>query len=221
MKQSLEKVIGYANKIKKRDKDLKEKQAKVSAIRSAVKLDLEEMYHLLTKQINGTQDTTNAVLTNVDKVLKEVEESKVITKDIASKVGKVTDVINKITTKTVTYWDAVLANPRQTNSNRTVADPKILSDMDHQVKQILIEIYNVKGNNTLAKSLTELVNKANKALMTITDTNNVTLLGHFFLFLYLFIPVFLLHPSHACVALRPLGLASSFLIAPVLLFTWH
>ena len=48
----------------------------------------------------------------------------------------------------------------------------------------------------------------------------VTLLGYFS-FLLLFIPVLLLHLSHACVALRPLGLASSFLIAPVLLFAWH
>ena len=38
----------------------------------------------------------------------------------------------------------------------------------------------------------------------------VTLLGHFS-FLLPFIPVLLLHLSHACIAPRPLGLASSFL----------
>ena len=38
----------------------------------------------------------------------------------------------------------------------------------------------------------------------------VTLLGHFS-FLLLIIPVLLLHPSHACVTPRPLGLASSSL----------
>ena len=38
----------------------------------------------------------------------------------------------------------------------------------------------------------------------------VTLLGHFS-FLLPFIPVLLLHLSHACVAPRPLGLASSLL----------
>ena len=49
---------------------------------------------------------------------------------------------------------------------------------------------------------------------------HVTLLGHFSFLLPLF-PVLLLHLSHACVAPRPLGLASLFLIAPVLLFAWH
>ena len=53
-----------------------------------------------------------------------------------------------------------------------------------------------------------------------SPTSCVTLLGHFS-FLLPFIPVLLLHLSHACVALRLLGLASSFLIAPVLLFAWH
>ena len=49
---------------------------------------------------------------------------------------------------------------------------------------------------------------------------DVTLLG-LFLFLLPLIPVLLLHLSHACVALRLLGLASSFPIAPVLLFSWR
>ena len=51
-------------------------------------------------------------------------------------------------------------------------------------------------------------------------TPDVTLLGHFS-FLLPFISVLLLHLSHACVAPRPLGLASSLLIAPVLLFSWR
>ena len=41
-------------------------------------------------------------------------------------------------------------------------------------------------------------------------TYSVTLLGHFS-FLLPFIPILLLHLSHACFAPRPLGLASSFL----------
>ena len=53
-----------------------------------------------------------------------------------------------------------------------------------------------------------------------TEVDDITLLGHFS-FLLPIIPVLLLHLSHACVTPRPLGLASSFLIAPVLLFSWH
>ena len=53
-----------------------------------------------------------------------------------------------------------------------------------------------------------------------SNFRDVTLLGYFS-FPLPFIPILLLYLSHACVAPRPLGLASSFLIAPVPLFAWH
>ena len=43
-------------------------------------------------------------------------------------------------------------------------DPKVLGDMEHKAKQILVDIFDKEGTNTLEKSLTELISKANEAL---------------------------------------------------------
>jgi hypothetical protein len=51
------------------------------------------------------------------------------------------------------------------------APPRILGDMECRAKQILINIYNEEGNNTLEKSLVELIAKANEILDTMTDTD--------------------------------------------------
>jgi len=48
-------------------------------------------------------------------------------------------------------------------------DPKVLGDMDRKAKQILLNIYNTEGNNTLAKSLSELKDKANEMLKAMED----------------------------------------------------
>src|SRR5438270_11247751 len=48
-------------------------------------------------------------------------------------------------------------------------NPKVLCDMECKDKQILIDIFNEEGTNTLSKSLTELLDKANKVLDSIKD----------------------------------------------------
>jgi hypothetical protein len=48
-------------------------------------------------------------------------------------------------------------------------NPKVLCDMECKDKQILIDIFNDKGTNTSSKSLTELLDKANKVLDSIKD----------------------------------------------------
>ena len=43
--------------------------------------------------------------------------------------------------------------------------------MECKARQILIDIFDEEGNNTLTKSLTELIVKANKAIGKIEDAN--------------------------------------------------
>jgi hypothetical protein len=68
---------------------------------------------------------------------------------------------------TETYWDTLLARPKQTSRNSI--NLKVLTDLDYKEKQILVKIFNITGNNTLAYSLTELVSKANRAIVSIED----------------------------------------------------
>jgi hypothetical protein len=170
-KREIEDVIRQA----KREKGLlatwsvePQAQAKVSTFHTAVKHDLEEMYNCLTMQINGVKATTQEALRNTGKVLQEAEESKATAKELANKVSKVTETADKIASETTTYQDAILSPQKHTN--RVSTDPRILNDMECKAKQILVEIFDVRGNNTLAKSIPELVKKANETIVAIEDT---------------------------------------------------
>ena len=91
------------------------------------------------------------------------------TKDIASKIGKVTDATDKIASIIQSYHDILAQNPAPVN--KPSLDPKILSDMEHRAQQILVEIFDKEGNNILEKSLTELLSNANDALGKIEDAD--------------------------------------------------
>jgi hypothetical protein len=142
-------------------------QSKVSEIRQAVRTDLEEMYRALKLCILGVQETVNATLSGVDKVLKEAKALKEVTKVLETSIGKVTEVTNKLASNSSPYCNALMASPKQIS--KVSADPRVLSDLEWKDKQILVDIFDKEGNNTLTKSLTELVGKANEAIRKIED----------------------------------------------------
>jgi hypothetical protein len=144
-------------------------QLSVSSIRKAVFADLVEMHNSLASRINGVQETANATLTAAERVAKEAEVSKDAVKDLADNLGKVTEATNKLAKDTSPYRTALLSNGRQANAVN--ADPRVLYDLDRRDKQILIDIFDKEGTNTLANSLAELVGKANEALGKIEDAN--------------------------------------------------
>ena len=160
VRQKITDAIGYA-----REEPVG--QAKVGATRDDIRQDIDTACATLREQIRGVQDTANEALQSTTKVLKEVEEAKTEARDIASKVSRVTEATDKIASETETYRDALLARPKQTSRNSV--DPKVLTDLDRKDKQILVEIFDVTGNNTLAHSLTDLVSKANGAIASIVD----------------------------------------------------
>jgi len=132
VKKRLEELAEYARDSeaeKRRLEDALKGQVKVSAFCYVIRQDLERMFDGLVKHINGAQGTLNtAVQSNADKVLKEVEESVALAKDLACKVGKVSKTTNKIASEAGPYWDALLAEPKR--SNRSNTDPRILGDID-------------------------------------------------------------------------------------------
>ena len=100
-------------------------------------------------------------------MLKEAEEANKGIKEMTLKVTKVTDTMDKIVSESKTYRDALLNRPAQ--SNRAKVDPKVLSDLDRKAKQILVDVYGEEGDALLSKSLTAIVDKANKVIESMND----------------------------------------------------
>jgi len=170
-KQSLKDIIMFIHKEKEKEVQLKAKSvatAKESYIRKSIKKDLVEIYHAIDKCLNGIQDTVNETLTCSSKLITDTENIAAATKELAGKVGKITDTAKRIAMDTLKYRDAVLTKPTQTI--RAATDPKVLGDLECKSRQILIEHLDMEGTNLLGKSLTELTAKANKAISTIKDT---------------------------------------------------
>jgi len=169
-KVSVENVIKIAREAKIKE-DTREisggEQEKVSAICDAVQKDLQKLHNQMERWISCVQASCNTIINNTSKVMKGVEETKSDTKDLACRVDKVSDATDKIALDNSSYRDVLLSKP--TPTNRDNADPRILSNMDRKAKQILVDIYNKDENNILTKSLTSIIDKANKAIAIIQD----------------------------------------------------
>jgi len=167
-KISMEKVIKIAREAKIKE-DTREisggEHRKVSATYNAVRADLVKLHKTLENQIQQVQKSCNTIIENTSKVMKGVEETKTGTKDLACRVNKVTNATDKIALDNNSYRDALISKP--TLSNRDSTDPRILSDMDRKAKQILVDIYDKDESNILTKSLTSIIDKANKAIAII------------------------------------------------------
>ena len=98
-KQNVAKVIKIA-----KEADAKEttraisggEEVKVSAICLAVWGDLVKLHNSLEKKILEVQEGNKAILDSTSKVMANVEEAKADTKDLASKVSKVTDTTDRM-----------------------------------------------------------------------------------------------------------------------------
>ena len=142
--------------------------AEESAIRKSIRADLDRMYGAITVQLNDIQNTSNATLSSSSKLIKDTECVAAATKDLTGKVGKITDTADRIATDTSKYRDAVLSRPAQTL--RTIADPKVLADIERKARQILVEMPVTDGKATLSKSLSELTIKANEVISAFVDS---------------------------------------------------
>jgi hypothetical protein len=172
IKESLDEIISYIQSEEMREQQ-KSCEAKITAeesdLRKGINSDVTKLFNALSEQLIGIQNTSSEVLKSAGKLLENTESVTASTKDLTIKMGKITDTADKIATDTTSYRDAVLSRPVQ--PNRSVADPKVLGDMERKAKQILIEIYDTEGNNTLGKSLSELLAKANEVIGEIEDAD--------------------------------------------------
>ena len=172
VKSLLEDILKFISDAEAKEKGRTEgmvMQQEVSTLHIAIKQDLSKMHEALAKQINGIQCTANAALENSEKSLADTQNLMDATKEIASKVGKVNDAADKIASDMQSYRDVLTQSPAV--AGKFALDPKVLGDMDCRARQILIDIYDEDGNNTLAKSLTELIAKANETIGKIEDAD--------------------------------------------------
>jgi hypothetical protein len=125
------------------------------------------MHTSLAKQLDDLQGTANETLSGTDKIQQGIEAIKSASKELESKVIQITDTADKIAVAASPYKDAILLKPPQIN--RAYTDPKVLGDMDYKAKQVLVEIFDLEGNDTMAKSLTKLKDKANETIVVIKE----------------------------------------------------
>ena len=149
-----------------------EAQTEASTFRKLLKHDLGKIYEALSVQLNGILDTASAALEGTDKLQKEAAKTIDIIKDVQGKVGMVNEATVKIASTTQTY-SSVLAS-KATTTNRVNADPRVIGDQERKARQILVKLFDEEGNNTLDKSLNDLLIKANKALDDISDRDKPT-----------------------------------------------
>jgi len=150
-------------------KERKEVQDKVSSMCKGFTAELGRLQEILDRRLDGIMGVVNVTLETSEKALKVAEEVKGNTQDIISKLGKVTNVADKIADTTQSYRDALVT--RQTPLHKASADPKVLGDMDQRAKQLLIDVYSDEGDATLEKSLTEIITIANRVLDGMSDAD--------------------------------------------------
>jgi len=127
----------------------------------AVKSDLGKFSEGLNGQLNSITSTLKATLESSEKAQKASEGLKSDSSAILNKIGSITRAVDKIADAMQSYQDMLVT--RQVPTHKNSMDPKVLGDMECKAKQILIDIYNKVGINTLEKSLTELITNANEA----------------------------------------------------------
>jgi hypothetical protein len=171
IKRLLDKILKYIWEMEQNQSKENSLTAEVSALCSAIKTDLHRYYLSLKDNQEVMYDASMEILAKAKKGHKTAEETKKVTTSLEDKVGNVSEVANKIESYAKSYQDAVLT--KVTVPNRANADPKVLGDMERRAKQILIQIHNEKGTDTLAKSLTELKDKANKVIAMMTNRENL------------------------------------------------
>ena len=152
-------------------KERKEVQDEVSSLHKGFSAKLGRLQEILDRWLDGIMGVVNVTLETSEKALKVTEKVKGNMQDIISKLGKVTNIADKIVDTTQSYHDALVT--RQTPSHKASADPKVLSDMDRRAKQLLVDVYSDEGDATLEKSLTEIITIANRVLDSISDANKL------------------------------------------------
>jgi hypothetical protein len=178
VQKRIEKTIAYA-----RDADAKEKEKEKDKdktpnppvlpdndpLKLSIRSDLVAMYEALSKQLGDIQLTASSTLTNVNSLSTKASEISGESKSLAAKLGKVSECTDKIASSNTAYRDAVTDRNTKVVTPMAKLDPKVLGDMERRDKQIWLDLADDGDVPTLSKSLSALVEQANKSLDSIAD----------------------------------------------------
>lgn len=161
IKSAIEEVIVTAKKAAKEESTTRMHGPceAVKSIRDSLKADILLVQNSLELKISELQNGQRKILSTADSLSKSTESLRSSTRELESKVVKVNDTTDKIANTTMSYREAILANP--SSQNRSNADPKVLSGMDKKARQLLIGFDSLLDNTTRGTCLLELRNKAN------------------------------------------------------------
>jgi hypothetical protein len=158
---------GAAKRIEKEKEQNNRLKMEVSDLRQILKADLQGMYNALAHKLEELKSSHKEALEKVDLVLKASEASTGMAKELEGKVGKVAEAADKIEICTTSYRDALVTNIPAVIRRST--NPKVLNDIKWRAKQVLIKVFDAKGENTLKKSIEEILKEANVIIKGITD----------------------------------------------------
>ena len=139
----------------------------VKTMHDRLKADLLVVHSDLDAKISDLQLNQKKLLSTTESLSKSTEGLRSTTRELESKVIKVNHTTDKLATNTMTYRDAMLANP--VNPNQASVDPKVLSSLDKRARQILVGFSPTEENPSLNTSLLELKDKANKVIDQMSD----------------------------------------------------
>jgi hypothetical protein len=162
MKTKLGNLSRYASKqgIKECKKEIVHvSKEDVREIRKDLIADISEKYATLENKISDVVSNQERILKVADSLAKDTEGINATTKGIVDKMAQVNDATVQIASTTMTYKDALLAQPNQPLG--TMVDLKLKDDLERKTKQILVVTH---GEDLGSQSLTEIRRKANKAI---------------------------------------------------------
>lgn len=123
--------------------------------------DISTSYTILENKMNSLADGQEMLLRATDRISAETAALNASSKELESKVTKVTDATDQIASTTKSYKDALIAQPHGTTANLKLKD-----DLERKAKQILVGIH---SDELSGKSLTDIRSKANNIIDELTD----------------------------------------------------
>ena len=139
----------------------------VNSIHDQIKADTSSLYSKLESKLTDIQMDQKKLLSLADTINRSMQILHNPAKELESRVGAASTIMDKMASATRTYRDALTSNavtPSPLN-----ADLKILDDVVRQSKQILIKHDSSDNNPMLNTSIADLKEKVNKIINNLSD----------------------------------------------------
>ena len=151
-------------------KELAGQAATINMVRVSheqIKADLCSLYKALDSRLTEIQGGQEKLLTSMEALSKTTDNLHTTVRELETKVVKVTDTTDKIVNTAMSYRDVLLT--KADSPNRASIDPKVLSDIERRLKQILINCSMAEIRDAADISLAELREKVNMIIKDMDD----------------------------------------------------